>query len=156
MRRSGRPSFVAVRRHLSPQGDGLEKGKILIVLYRLADARHFPRRGKQGGSKGKDWKWSGAVVSNFKSKMTCAPHHLASQGASPQGEALKKADNFCLIVRKHDEARGSHEVAEHFCRKSFCGKNCFQEIVTNRKSAKIILRSYTKVKYGLAQTILMR
>ena len=66
------------------------------------------------------------------------------------------ADNFCLIVRKHDEARGSHEVAEHFCRKSFCGKNCFQEIVTNRKSAKIILRSYTKVKYGLAQTILMR
>ena len=73
-----------------------------------------------------------------------------------QGEALKKADNFCLIVRKHDEARGSHEVADNFCRKSFCGKNCFQEIVTNRKSAKIILRSYTKVKYGLAQTILMR
>ena len=22
--------------------------------------------------------------------MTCAPHHLASQGASPRGEALKK------------------------------------------------------------------
>ena len=26
---------------------GLEEGKILIVLYRLAEARHFPRRGKQ-------------------------------------------------------------------------------------------------------------
>ena len=52
--------------------------------------------------------------------------------------------------------RGSREAADNFCRKSFCGKNCFQEIVTNRKSAKIILRSYTKVKYGLAQTILMR
>ena len=23
--------------------------------------------------------------------MTCAPHHLASQGASPRGEALTKA-----------------------------------------------------------------
>ena len=75
---------------------------------------------------------------------------------SGKGKPWNKADNFCLIVRKHDEARERHEVAEHFCRKSFCGKNCFQEIVTNRKSAKIILRSYTKVKYGLAQTILMR
>ena len=28
---------------------------------------------------------------NFQSKMGCAPHHLASQGASPQGEALTKA-----------------------------------------------------------------
>ena len=25
----------------------LEEGEILIVLYRLAEARHFPRRGKQ-------------------------------------------------------------------------------------------------------------
>ena len=32
------------------QGEGLERGKFLIVLYRLADARHFPRRGKQGES----------------------------------------------------------------------------------------------------------
>ena len=37
----------------------------------------------------------------------------------PRGEALTqgKASHFCLIVRKHDEARGSHEVAEHFCRR---------------------------------------
>ena len=33
----------------------------------------------------------------------------------PEGKPWNKADNFCLIVRKHDEARGSHEVAEHFC-----------------------------------------
>ena len=25
------------------------------------------------------------------------------------------ADNFCLIVRKHDEARGSREAADNFC-----------------------------------------
>ena len=44
--------------------------------------------------------------------MTCAPHHLASQGASPQGEALKKArlhifaeENFaCKILCKQGEA----------------------------------------------------
>ena len=32
----------------------------------------------------------------------------------PEGKPWNKADNFCLIVRKHDEARGSHEVAENF------------------------------------------
>ena len=42
-----------------------------------------------------------------KSKMGYAPHHLASQGASPLRGSREAADNFCLIVRKHDEARGS-------------------------------------------------
>ena len=32
----------------SPEGEGLNKGKLIFDLYRLADARHFPRRGKQG------------------------------------------------------------------------------------------------------------
>ena len=32
----------------APEGKPWKKEVILIVLYRLADARHFPRRGKQG------------------------------------------------------------------------------------------------------------
>ena len=32
----------------APAGKPWHKEVILIVLYRLADARHFPRRGKQG------------------------------------------------------------------------------------------------------------
>ena len=31
-----------------PEGEGLNKEKLIFDLYRLADARHFPRRGKQG------------------------------------------------------------------------------------------------------------
>ena len=36
----------------------------------------------------------------------------------PEGKPWNKADNFCLIVRKHDEARGSLEEgkADNFCR----------------------------------------
>ena len=41
----------------------------------------------------------------------------SSARKAPEGKPWNKADNFCLIVRKHDEARGSHEVAEHFCRR---------------------------------------
>ena len=37
------------------QGEGLEGGKILIDLYRLAVARHFPRRGKQGERLKLEW-----------------------------------------------------------------------------------------------------
>ena len=65
--------------------------------------------------------------------MGYAPHHLASQGAgcrscrerqfdkkSPRGEALTqgKASHFCLIVRKHDEARGKLDEGKDypFCR----------------------------------------
>ena len=33
-----------------------------------------------------------------------------------KGKPWNKADNFCLIVRKHDETRGSHEAADNFCR----------------------------------------
>ena len=44
--------------------------------------------------------------------MTCAPHHLASQGVSPRGEALTKAritlfaeENFaCKILCRQGEA----------------------------------------------------
>ena len=63
-----RPSFVAVRRHQAaeaalngssarkaPTGEGLNKEKLIFDLYRLADARHFPRRGKQGERLGMDW-----------------------------------------------------------------------------------------------------
>ena len=32
----------------APEGEGLNKEKLIFDLYRLADARHFPRRGKQG------------------------------------------------------------------------------------------------------------
>ena len=32
----------------SPEGEGSNKEKLIFDLYRLADARHFPRRGKQG------------------------------------------------------------------------------------------------------------
>ena len=34
----------------------------------------------------------------------------------PRG-SREAADNFCLIVRKHDETRGSREAADNFCRK---------------------------------------
>jgi len=62
-----------------------------------------------------------------KSKMGYAPHHRLSaeqaaeaavSGSSarkaPEGKAWNKADNFCLIVRKHDEARGSLDVRKGF------------------------------------------
>ena len=40
--------------------------------------------------------------------MGCAPHHRRYRGrASPQRGSRKAADNFFLIVRKHDEARES-------------------------------------------------
>ena len=29
-------------------------------------------------------------------------------------------------MRKHDEARGSHEVADNFCRRKFCKQNFMQ------------------------------
>ena len=32
----------------------------------------------------------------------------------PEGKPWNKADNFCLIVRKHDEARGSLEEGRQF------------------------------------------
>ena len=31
----------------------------------------------------------------------------SSARKAPEGKPWNKADNFCLIVRKHDEARGS-------------------------------------------------
>ena len=46
--------------------------------------------------------------------MGYAPHHLASQGASPPRGSREAADNFCLIVRKHDEARGSLDARQGF------------------------------------------
>ena len=32
----------------------------------------------------------------------------------PEGKPWNKADNFCLIVRKHDEARGRLDVRQGF------------------------------------------
>ena len=32
----------------------------------------------------------------------------------PEGKPWNKADNFCLIVRKHDEARGRRVAADNF------------------------------------------
>ena len=46
--------------------------------------------------------------------MGYAPHHLAPQGASPLRGSREAADNFCLIVRKHDETRGSLDVRQNF------------------------------------------
>ena len=40
----------------------------------------------------------------------------SSARKAPEGKPWNKADNFRLIVRKHDEARGSHEAADNFCR----------------------------------------
>ena len=50
-----------------------------------------------------------------KSKMGYAPHHRRYRGrASPPRGSREAADNFCLIVRKHDEARGSLDVMKGF------------------------------------------
>ena len=50
----------------------------------------------------------------FLSKRSYAPHHLASQGASPQGEALTrgKASHFCRKKKSTEffQARGSLEI----------------------------------------------
>ena len=54
-------------------------------------------------------------------KNGTAPHHLASQGSSPPRGSRKAADNFCLIVRKHDETRGSLDVRKRLT--SFAEKN---------------------------------
>ena len=54
-------------------------------------------------------------------KTSYAPHPgkrpLLRKEPPPEGKPWNKADNFCLIVRKHDEARGSREAADNFCRK---------------------------------------
>ena len=47
--------------------------------------------------------------------MRLAPHHRRfAAELPPKGKPWNKADNFCLIVRKHDETRGSRVVAENF------------------------------------------
>ena len=78
--------------------------------------------------------------------MGYAPHHLALQGVPPRGsldvrkgfpflpkkmkfaeffsgkgKAWNKADNFCLIVHKHDEARGSRDFGALFILCGICG-----------------------------------
>ena len=46
--------------------------------------------------------------------MTCAPHHLASQGASPRGEALKKARITLFAEENFMQARGEGTKPENF------------------------------------------
>ena len=66
--------------------------------------------------------------------MGYAPHHRLSaeqaaeaavSGSSarkaPAGKAWNKADNFCLIVRKHDEARGSQDFGALLILCGICG-----------------------------------
>jgi len=87
---------------LSPKGEskGLYQRQNLKIQTisdsPLRNRRSLPERGKQenrGFSIGRNKlrplieKFGG----NFQSKMGYAPHHLAPQGASPQGEALTKA-----------------------------------------------------------------
>ena len=44
-----------------------------------------------------------------------APHHRRfAAELPPEGKPWNKDDNFCLIVRKHDEARGSRVAADNF------------------------------------------
>ena len=38
----------------------------------------------------------------------------SSARKAPEGKPWNKADNFCLIVRKHDEARGSLDARQGF------------------------------------------
>ena len=55
-----------------------------------------------------------SVIKNY-IEFETAPHQSTLLTASPEGKPWNKADNFCLIVRKHDEARGSREAADNFC-----------------------------------------
>ena len=79
---------------------------------------------------------------------------------SGKGKALK-ADNFCLIVRKHDEARGSLGTRQEFetdlyrfaytCRKEvevFFGENADIEKMRKKiiKIRKIAQKQFTKEK----------
>ena len=43
------------------------------------------------------------------------PSPLCFARSLPPRGSREAADNFCLIVRKHDEARGSREAADNFC-----------------------------------------
>ena len=55
---------------------------------------------------------------------------------------MKKADNFCLIVRKHDEARGKHEVLNIFA--DFCNsKNRVKERRAKKRAPLIRRRAAT-------------
>ena len=47
--------------------------------------------------------------------LTELPLTTASRRSLPPSGSREAADNFCLIVRKHDEARGSREAADNFC-----------------------------------------
>ena len=89
---------------LSPKGKARGvKNKERPLLFAEADS--FPRWGKQGERLEMEW----CCYLNFKSKMTCAPHHLASQGASPQGEALERGKILIVLYRLAD--------ARHFPRR---------------------------------------
>ena len=39
-----------------PKGKAWKEEKLIFDLYRLADARHFPRRGKQGERLKMEWR----------------------------------------------------------------------------------------------------
>ena len=97
------PSSVAVRRHLSPQGEGLEGGEILIDLYRLADARHFPRkgkgRGKQGEARGKIGNGMALLFKSLNRKCSSPSSVAVRRHLPPGGKAISKAKiNFWTIV----------------------------------------------------------
>ena len=52
-------------------------------------------------------------IQKIKNGLRPSPPPLSRQSLPPRG-SREAADNFCLIVRKHDEARGSLDVRQNF------------------------------------------
>ena len=50
-----------------------------------------------------------SIMNKIRPSPPCFARSLPPRGSR------EAADNFCLIVRRHDEARGSREAADNFC-----------------------------------------
>ena len=87
----------------------------------LREGRSLPK----GKARGKIENGMALLFKILNRKCSSPSPPCFARSLPPRG-SREAADNFCLIVRKHDEARGSHEVADNFCRRKFCKQNFMQ------------------------------
>ena len=92
--------------HLASQGAGC----------RSCRKRQFGKKSPRGEA------LTQGKASHFCRRKFCEQNFMQARGSR------EAADNFCLIVRKHDEARGSLDEGKDypFCRRKFCEKNFMQ------------------------------
>ena len=79
----------------------------------------FPEGESKGKARGKIGNGMALFFKSLNRKFGCPSPPCFARSLPPRG-SREAADNFCLIVRKHDEARGSLEEGKDY---PFCRKN---------------------------------